>query len=115
MTMVGRPRRRKDVRECFEGLHGERFLAATGLAMTRVAEVTRTALRLNYHLGLLPLRLVEERVLTAMDSASPARLLYERVLGAVHFTVGTALGDPRLRQRGDVLLERGASHIADPG
>jgi hypothetical protein len=75
----------------------------------RVMEVTRAALRLQYHLGRLPLQFVEERVLTAMDSESSARRLYERALGAVHVTVGQVLCDPKLKQRGDVLVERSAA------
>jgi hypothetical protein len=81
--------------------------------MTRATSVTRAVLRLNYHLGLMPLQLVEERLLTVMDSASPTRLFYERVIGPVHITVGSMLGDPKLKQRGDVLVERWGSGPAD--
>jgi hypothetical protein len=72
----------------------------------RITEITRAVLRLHYHLGLLPLRFVEERVLTGMDCESPARLLYERALGAAHGAVGQVLCDPKLKQRGDTLVER---------
>jgi hypothetical protein len=74
----------------------------------RVIDVTRAALRLHYHLGRLPLQFVEQRVLTGMAPESAARRLYEHALGAVHVTVGQLLCDPKLQQRGDVLVERSA-------
>jgi hypothetical protein len=67
------------------------------------------ALRLHYHLGRLPLQFVEEHVLTGMASESPARRLYDRALGAVHVTVGQVLCDPKLKQHGEVLMERSAT------
>jgi hypothetical protein len=75
----------------------------------RPIDVTRAALRLHYHLGRLPLQFVEEHVLTGMAAESPARRLYERALGAVHVTVGQVLCDPKLKQHGEVLVERSAA------
>jgi len=41
-----------------------------------------------------------------MDPEAPARLVYERSLGVLDATIGSALGDPRLKRRGAALAER---------
>ena len=39
-------------------------------------------------------------------SEAPARLFYERSLGAIDAAVGNLLGDPQLKKRGTALVER---------
>ncbi|BBY58802.1 IF2 family translation initiation factor [Mycolicibacterium sarraceniae] len=63
-------------------------------------------LRLHYRAARIPLQIVEDHVVARLSSESPARLLYERSLGALDVTVGRALGDPGLAQRGAALAER---------
>ncbi len=41
-----------------------------------------------------------------LDNESPARLVYERSLGALDVTVGNLLGDPKIAERGAALAER---------
>jgi hypothetical protein len=74
-----------------------------------IAHFTRTVLRLQYHLGRLPVQFVEERVLAGMDAEAPVRQQYERALGTLHVAVGQVLCDPKLQQRGDALRQRGVA------
>jgi hypothetical protein len=69
-------------------------------------EVPFAVLRFQYQLARFPLQLIEERVVARMSSETPARLLYERSIGMIDRTVGTALGAPELEQRGAALVER---------
>jgi hypothetical protein len=72
----------------------------------RITQIPLSALRLQYRVARIPLQLFEERVVARMDAEAPARLVYERALGVLDATVGSALGDPRLRWRGAALAER---------
>jgi hypothetical protein len=72
----------------------------------KITEIPLAALRLQYRIARLPLRLFEQRVLTRVDSEAPARLLYERSVGTVDSAVGGMLGDSDVRKRGTALIER---------
>lgn len=72
----------------------------------RISELPLAVLRFNYQLARLPLQLIEDRVITRIPTEAPARLFYERSLGMLDTTVGNALGDPDLVERGAALVER---------
>jgi hypothetical protein len=72
----------------------------------KITEIPVAALRLQYRIARLPLRLFEQGVLARVDSEAPARLLYERSVGAVDSVVGSVLGDPDAVKRGTALIER---------
>jgi hypothetical protein len=72
----------------------------------KITEMPVAALRLQYRIARLPLRLFEQRVLTRVDSEAPARLLYERSVGAVDTAVGNMLGDSDVAKHGTALVER---------
>lgn len=72
----------------------------------KITEIPVAALRLQYRIARLPLRLFEQGVLARVDSEAPARLLYERSVGAVDSAVGSVLGDPDAVKRGSALVER---------
>lgn len=72
-------------------------------------EVPRTVLRLQYQIIRIPLQLLEDRVVSRLETEAPARLLYERSLGALDAAIGNALGDRRLAHDGVVLAERSAA------
>lgn len=71
-----------------------------------VSEIPFKVLRFQYRIARLPLQVIEDRVVARMGAESPARLLYERSLGALDATVGNALGDAELEKRGAALAER---------
>ena len=71
-----------------------------------ITKVPFAILRFQYQLVRFPLRVIEERVVARMGTEAPARLFYERSLGVLDATVGSALGDPRLRRRGALLADR---------
>ncbi len=54
----------------------------------------------------MPLRLFEQRVLAGVDSEAPARLLYERSVGAVDAVVGSMLARRRRREAWHCAVER---------
>ncbi len=66
----------------------------------RITRVPFAVLRFQYQLVRFPLQVLEERVVARMGTEAPARLFYERSLGVLDATVGTVLGDSRLRRRG---------------
>ncbi|OBG18662.1 IF2 family translation initiation factor [Mycobacterium sp. 852002-51057_SCH5723018] len=72
----------------------------------KISEVPFALLRFNYQLARFPLQVIEERVVTRIGTEAPARLFYERSLGMLDATVGNALGDPELVERGTALVER---------
>jgi hypothetical protein len=72
----------------------------------KISEVPFALLRYHYQLARFPLQLIEERVVTRIGSEAPARLFFERSLGTLDATVGNALGDPELVERGTALVER---------
>ncbi|HYO02183.1 MAG TPA: IF2 family translation initiation factor [Mycobacterium sp.] len=71
-----------------------------------IATIPRSILRFQYQLVRIPLQLIEDRVVARMGSEAPARLVYERALGVLDATIGSALGDPRLNRRGASLAKR---------
>jgi hypothetical protein len=71
-----------------------------------IATIPRSILRLQYQLVRIPLQLIEDRVVTRLDSEAPARLIYERSLGVLDATVGSALGDRKLKNQGASLAKR---------
>lgn len=72
----------------------------------KMSDVPFAILRLNYRVARLPLQIVEEQVVARLDTESPARLVYERSLGALDVTVGNLLGAPDIAERGAALAER---------
>jgi hypothetical protein len=54
----------------------------------------------------VPFQVMEEQFVARMDPQAPARLIYERWLGALDTAAGMVLGDPELEQRGAALAER---------
>jgi hypothetical protein len=74
--------------------------------MMKITDVPFAVMRFQYGLARLPLQVLEQQVLTRMDSEAPARLLVERSLGMLDATVGTALRDPEMKERGAALIER---------
>lgn len=72
----------------------------------KITDVPFGVLRLQYQLARFPLQLIEDQVVARLDSEAPARLFYERSLGMLDATVGNALGDSELEQRGAALVER---------
>jgi hypothetical protein len=71
-----------------------------------IADIPFAALRLQYRIARAPLRLFEQSVLPRIDSEAPARLLYERSVGAVDSAVGSMLRDADVAKRGTALIER---------
>jgi hypothetical protein len=63
-------------------------------------------LRFQYQMARVPLQMIEDQFLARLDPDTPARLFYERSLGALDATAGRILGDPELEQRGTALVER---------
>ncbi|MCV7302318.1 IF2 family translation initiation factor [Mycobacterium barrassiae] len=72
----------------------------------KIVEAPLAVLRLQYRIARFPLELIEQRVVSRMDSEAPARLLYERSLGMLDATVGNALGDKELAESGTALAKR---------
>ena len=72
----------------------------------KITEIPFAALRLQYRIARVPLRLFEQRVLARVDSEAPARLLYERSVGAVDAVVGNMLGDTEVEKQGAARVER---------
>lgn len=72
----------------------------------KISEVPLAVLRFHYQLARFPLQVIEDRVVNRIPTEAPARLLYERSLGMLDATVGNALGDPSIVERGAALVER---------
>ncbi|MCV7153782.1 IF2 family translation initiation factor [Mycolicibacterium pyrenivorans] len=81
----------------------------------RIIDAPLAVLRFQYRIVRMPLQLIEQNVFARMGAEAPARLFYERSLGLMDAAVGSALGDPRLAERGDALAERSDAlrHAAD--
>ena len=71
-----------------------------------ITEVPFAVLRVQYQIARFPLLLIEQQMATWLPAEAPARLFYERSLGALDTTVGSLLGDPELQNRGAALVER---------
>ena len=64
-----------------------------------------SVLRFQYQMARVPFQVMEEQFVARMDPQAPARLFYERWLGALDAAAGMVLGDPELKQRGAALAE----------
>jgi hypothetical protein len=64
----------------------------------KIAEIPFALLRFQYQIARFPFHLIEEQLAARLVSEAPARLFYERSLGAVDATVGKLLGDPARRR-----------------
>lgn len=80
--------------------------------MKKISDVPFAILRLQYRAARVPLQIVEEQVVARLDNESPARLVYERSLGALDVTVGNLLGDPKIAERGGAALAERSEHCA---
>ncbi len=72
----------------------------------KITELPVAVLRFQYQLARFPLQLIEQRVVSRFPEETPARLFYERSLGILDATVGGALNDQELVQRGAASVER---------
>src|SRR6476619_5657060 len=71
-----------------------------------VTDLPLSVLRFQYQMARVPFQVMEEQFVARMDPQAPARLFYERWLGALDAAAGMVLGDPELKQRGAALDER---------
>src|SRR6476469_10569111 len=71
-----------------------------------VTDFPLSVLRFQYQMARVPFQVMEEQFVARMDPQAPARLFYERWLGALDAAAGMVLGDPELKQRGAALAER---------
>jgi hypothetical protein len=71
-----------------------------------VTDLPLAVLRFQYQMARVPFQVMEEQFVARMDPQAPARLFYERWLGALDAAAGMVLGDPELKQRGAALAER---------
>lgn len=69
-------------------------------------EIPLAVLRVQYQIVRFPLQLIEDKVVSRLDSEATGRLLYERSLGVLDSTVGSFLGDSATANRGSALVER---------
>jgi hypothetical protein len=72
----------------------------------KITDVPLAVLRFQYQVARLSLSFIEQQVVARMDPEAPVRLLYERSLGMLDSTVGSALDAPDVEQRGAALIER---------
>jgi hypothetical protein len=72
----------------------------------KITDVPLAVLRFQYQVARLPLSFIEQQVVARMDPEAPVRLLYERSLGMLDSTVGSALDAPEVEQRGAARIER---------
>lgn len=75
----------------------------------RITDLPFAVLRFQYRLARTPLRLLENTVMTRFDDEAPAKLLYERAIGAVDASAGSFLRDSELEQQGIVRIEKAAA------
>src|SRR6478609_8908083 len=71
-----------------------------------VTDLPLAVLRFQYQMARVPFQVMEEQFVARMDPQAPARLFYERWLGALDTAAGRVLRDPELKQRGAALAER---------
>ncbi len=72
----------------------------------KITDIPFAALRLQYRIARAPLQLIEQRVITRMDSEAPGRLLYERSVGSIDAIVGALLRDHDVASRGTAQVQR---------
>jgi hypothetical protein len=71
-----------------------------------VTDLPLAVLRFQYQMARVPFQMMEEQFVARMDPQAPARLFYERWLGALDAAAGMVLRDPQLEQRGATRAER---------
>jgi hypothetical protein len=71
----------------------------------RFAELARAVSRVQFQIVRFPLQLIEEHLVTRLDSKAPLRLLYERSLGVLDAAAGNVLGVPALAQQGVTKIQ----------
>ncbi len=71
-----------------------------------VTDLPLAVLRFQYQMARVPFQVMEEQFVARMDPQAPARLFYERWLGALDTAAGMVLGDPELKHRGAALAAR---------
>jgi hypothetical protein len=74
--------------------------------LMRITDVPFAVMRFQYEMARVPFQLIEEQVAARLGSEAPARLFYERSLRVLDATVGVALGDRELAERGGALVAR---------
>ncbi|MCV7061106.1 hypothetical protein [Mycolicibacterium vaccae] len=75
----------------------------------RITDIPFAVLRFQYRLARTPLRVLESTVMTRVDDEAPAKLFYERAIGAVDAGAGSFLRDSELEQQGIVRIEKAAA------
>ena len=81
----------------------------------KIADIPLAVLRFQYQIARIPFQLIEDQMATRLYAEAPARLFYERSLGAVDAAIGNLLGDPRLKRRGTALVERSDAEAPSQG
>ena len=72
----------------------------------RITDVPFAVMRVQYEMARYPFQLIDEQVAARLGSEAPARLFYKRSLDVLDATVGVALGDRGLAERGVALAAR---------
>ncbi|MDT5211678.1 MAG: hypothetical protein QOF67_4093 [Mycobacterium sp.] len=72
----------------------------------RFADISRTALRVQYQIARIPLQLLDEQLMARLHADARLRLFYQRSLGLLDAAVGNVLDSPTLAQRGAAKIER---------
>jgi hypothetical protein len=72
----------------------------------RISDVPLAVLRVQYRIARTPLQLFEDRVVSQADSEAPARLFFERAVGALDAAAGNFLGDKDVEARGISRIEQ---------
>ena len=72
----------------------------------RINDIPFAVLRLQYRIARFPLQLIDDRVISRLDSEAPARLFYQHSLGTLDARIGHALGDSEVRRQGVAARER---------
>jgi hypothetical protein len=67
--------------------------------------LSRSILRVQYHVARVPLQLIEDQLVARLDSDARLRLFYQRSLGLLDAVAGNVLDNPRLAQRGANKIE----------
>ena len=74
-----------------------------------ITDIPFAVLRFQYRLARTPLQLIERGFMTRVDAEAPARVLYERAIGAVDAAAGSFLRDSELEERGITRIEKASA------
>lgn len=74
-----------------------------------ITDIPFAVLRFQYRLARTPLQLIERRFLTRVETEAPARLLYERAIGAADAAAGSFLRDTELEESGITRIEKASA------